>query len=304
MKKIFIFSIFIFSTTKVFSYPITPQTLRKLIIESTYIVVAQIDNPIKPQIYFDKETNDTIIKNVISFGGDGIADLHVQQVIKGELNENHIIVKYNGEVSNPRPPYFPDKEIVLAFLTKEDTSIYYNVPALSYGTKVFENKAILNSYISKIRDYIEILKIKSKKKQRRATVEWLVQCSIDTNTRWEGAYELSRKRHWVSYYDHSRDLQFSKNLTRLQKQKLDSVFFSSDTIYYSQLCLSDFVNKKNYPKLRLLILKNLEFAYFSIAQDLMKKYVDITPNKELKKLYEEAEVLSDLDENDLEKYKK
>lgn len=296
MRKILIFLLFISSIGKVFSYPITPQTLRKLIIGSTYIVVAKIDNPNPkyPYKYFDKNKNDSTTGYYELLWGDGLADLNIEQVLKGELNQNHIIVRYENTMSNPRPSHYPDKEIVLAFLAKDDTSKYYRTIGLSYGTKIFKNPSILTSYVNKIVDYLEILKITDRKKQRLATVEWLVKCSQDTNTRWEGAYELSRNRHWASYYDRSKDLHFSRDLNKIQKQKLDSIVFSTDTINYSQLCLTDFVIKKNYSKLRQLLIKNLEFAYFSLAKALMKKYVDITPNSQLKKIYLKAENLYSL----------
>ncbi len=306
MRKIFIFLLFISSIGKIFSYPITPQTLRKLIIGSTYIVVAKVDNPNPrfPHRYFDIETNDSATGYYETYGGDGLADLYIEQILKGQLNQNHIVLQYEGTMSNPRPPHYPDQEIVLAFLTKDDTATYYRTIGLSYGTKIFKNQAILTSYISKIVDYIEVLKIPNPKKQRLATVEWLVQCSLDTNTRWEGAYELSRKRHWASYYDQSKDLHFSRDLNKTQKQRLDSIVFSTDTINYNQLCLTDFVTKNNYPKLRELLLKNLEFAYFFIAKYLMKKYVDITPNAGLKKIYEKADNLYSLGLDDEQNRKK
>jgi len=306
MRKNFIFLLFISFAGKIFSYPITPQTLRKLIIGSTYIVVAKIDNPNPkyPYKYFDKEKNDSVMGYYEILFGDGHANLNIEQVLKGELNQNHIIVQYENNMSNPRPPHYPDKEIVLAFLTKDDTSAYYRTIGLSYGTKIFKNQAILTSYISKIIEYIEVLKITNPKKQRLATVEWLIQCSLGTNTRWEGAYELSRKRHWASYYDQSKDLHFSRDLNKTQKQRIDSIVFSTDTINYNQLCLTDFVTKKNFPKLRELLLRNLEFAYFFIAKDLMKKYVDITPNAKLKKIYEKADNLYSLGLDDEQNRKK
>jgi hypothetical protein len=290
----------------VFSYPITPQTLRKLILGSTYIVIAKIDNPnpIHPFIYFDKEKNDSVIGYSETLGGDGLADLYIEEVIKGELLQNHIIVKYENNMSNPKPPRYPDREIVLAFLTKDDTSSYFRTFGLSYGTKIFKNPAIMISYKNKIVDYLEILKIPPKRKQRLATVEWLVQCCEDIHTRWEGAYELARNRHWASYYDQSKDPNFSRDLNKMQRQRLDSIVFSADTINYNQLCLTDFVGKKNYSKLRELLIKNLDFAYFSIAKDLMKKYIDITSNSQLKKIYKKAENLYSLGLDDEQNRKK
>ena len=51
-------------------------------------------------------------------------------------------------------------------------------------------------------------------------------------------------------------------------------------------------------------MRNLEFAYFSLATDLMKKYIDITPNSKLEEIYKQAADLSSTGAHDQENGKK
>lgn len=291
----------------IYSYPITPQTLRKLIIQSKYIVLAKIENPNSPEkryTYFDKDKQDSVTVYEQLLWGDGFANLEIQQVFKGQIAQKNIVVKYENNISNPRPPEYPDNKLVIAFLTKEDTSSYYTTIGLSYGTKIIETTAVLESYKNSIVHYVHILDETNKRKQKKATVEWLVQCALDSNIRWNGAYELSRKRHWISYYDQSKDPLFANKLTKEQKLRLENIVLFTDSISYNELCLIDFVSKKNFFRIREKILKNLDFAYFSIAKELMKKYIEITPDAGLKKIYEKAKNLDSLDNDDEENRRK
>ncbi len=275
----------------VFAYPITPQTLRKFIERSQYIVIATIDNPQKLAKYYDEKVKDTL--ELFSFGGDGLADLNIKEILKGKpSNSNNIQVTYEAGMICPAPADYPDKKVVIAFLAKDDTSKTYYTVGLSYGSKIMDSENEITSFKKRISEYLEILKIKNKRKRKSATVEWLVKCAEDKFTRWEGAYDLSRQGDFMSYYDRSKDEQFYKLLTRSQKHRLDSSFFATDTIGYNELCLANLISKDNYPKLKQHLLKSLTLSNFYISQEIMKMIIEISPNVELQMIFEEGYKLS------------
>lgn len=291
MKRLFIILLVTLTAQAAFSYPITPQTLRKLIEQSKYIVIATIDNPEKSEKYYDEKVKDTL--ELFSLGGDGLADLYIKEILKGKPdNSNHIQVTYEAGMICPAPARYPDKKTVIAFLYKEDTSSTYRTVGLSYGSKIMDTEEETSSYRTRIIEYLEILKMISKRKRNEATVEWLVKCSENKFTRWEGAYELSGQGDFMSYYDSSKDEQFYKLLTESQKHRLDSSFFATDTVGYNELCLANLISKDNYPKLKQHLLKSLTLSNFYLAQDIMKKIIEISPNGELQMIYEEADKLS------------
>ncbi len=273
------------------AYPITPQTLRKLIEYSQYIVIATIDNPEKGEKYFDKKANDTL--EFFSFGGDGFADLYIKEMLKGKTdNQQYFTVAYEAGMICPAPAHYPDKKIVIAFLGKEDTSKSYYTVGLSYGSKIMDSDAELNLFRTRIIEYLDILKIKSKHKRKLATVEWLVKCAEDKPTRWEGAYELSRQGDFMSYYDRSKDEQFYKKLSKTQLHRLDSAFFATESIGYNELCLANIISKDNYSKLKSFLIKNLPIVDYYIVNDIMRKIIEIAPNPELQSILNEADNLS------------
>ena len=292
MKRILTILLFTLTVQTVFAYPITPQTLRKLIESSQFIVIATVDNPEtkgEPVKYFDKAKNDTVLVYKTTLGGDGLADLYIKEILKGKPSDLHIQVTYEAGMICPTPARYPDKKTVIAFLYKDDTSLTYRTVGLSYGSKIMESEEELSSYRSRIFEYFEIIKMTSRRKKNQATVEWLVKCSENKFTRWEGAYELSRHGDFMSYYDRSKDPQFYKKLSKSQLQRLDSAFFATDTIGYNELCLAKLISKESKLRLKKHLIKNLEFATYYIAQDIMKIIIDITSSKELQLIYEEAD---------------
>jgi hypothetical protein len=303
MKRIFFILGFAVLTGSAFSYPISPQTLRKLIEHSEYIVIAMIDNPEKTTKYYDKKLKDTLIS--YSFGGDGLADLNIREVLKGKLkNTDRIQVVYEAGMICPAPPYYPDKSIVIAFLAKDDTAKYFNTVGLSYGSKIVGNEAEAEIYKKRILEYLEISALSHKKEKEAATIEWFVKCAENNCTRWEGSYELSREGYFMSYYDRSVDEKFSEKLTQSQMLRIDSIFFSIDTIGYSELCLANLISGQNYPKLKEHFIKNLSFADYYMAEELMKKVLEIFPNNDLQKIIEEADKLMYDDKEREKKLKK
>lgn len=268
-------------TKTVFAWPIEPQTLRKLIESSAYIVIAKVENPAPSSgnmIYYDS--------------GDTLADLYITETLKGDLNADHIQVFYEAGMVCPAPPIYLNQSTVVAFLYKNETGSTFSTQGLSYGSKVMLSEAALSAYRTRIIEYLEILKVANPHQRNAATVEWLVKCSENKFTRWEGAYELSRKGDFMSHYDRSTDPQFYKHLSKSQLQRLDAAFFATDTIGYSELCLAKLISKQSYKRLKSHLLYNLAFADYYLAEDIMRMIIDIDLSKELMSIYEEARNIS------------
>lgn len=287
---------------RVSGYPISPQTLRKLVERSSFIVIARIDNPYANDTIYD----GTIMESVIGFsgGGDGVADLSVIEVLKGNPDSlKHLQVGYQPGMICPEPPHYPDKETVIAFLRRCDTCTLFETVALSYGTKVMKSEAELNAYVHAIDDYLEILKIRNRHKRKRATIEWLVKCAENKYTRWEGAYELSRKKDFMSYYDRSKDERLYRKLTKSQKRRLEAAFFAADTIGVIDLMLIGFVSQSNSGKLKQYLLNNLPFASFYMGLEIMELILEIDENGEMQELYRLAERLKADDDESVSQQK-
>lgn len=304
MRRILLILLTLICVPKIYAYPISPQTLRKQIENSKYIVIATIDNP-KPEgekyKILDKNTGDSVEVETISLWGDGTADLRILKILKGEIENNSILVNYPSNMSNPRPPRYPHQKKVIAFLNDRDTSSNYTTVGLSYGTILFELDESTVLFETLINEHITISKLRNKKKKRTLTATWLVKCCKERSTRWHGAYELNRYRHWMSYYDHSYDNEYSKYLTQEDRSTLEQIVLSSDTISYNELCLSDFVSKQNEEKLKDVLIFNLKIFRIYFSEDLMKRYLELESNSELELIYEEYKGLSLTDKENEEK---
>ncbi|MCC5916758.1 MAG: hypothetical protein JJU02_05460 [Cryomorphaceae bacterium] len=299
--KLFLKILFlIISPQLVFSYPIPTQTLKTLIEKSQLIVIAKIDNPEKPiKVYFDREKNDSV--KVYSVGGDGVANLYIEEVLKGSpIHVNHIQVKDLPGLICPTPAHYPDKKKVIAFLSKDESSQTYQTVGFSYGSKIIKSDKVLNAYKIRILEYIDIQKIKNKSKRKKATLEWLVKCSENKYTFWEGVNELTSSKLVEPIDDNPKENYHFNQLTKIQKERLENVFFSIDTIGEQHLFFTELISNNNYPKLKKHLLKNLEFllrnpgyANFSMAYNIMEKVVSIMPNEDLQSIINEAKKMKD-----------
>lgn len=302
MRRFFPLFLFVFTFGHLLSYPIAPQTLRKLIERSEYIVIATVENPDPPAEkvkHFDKQKNDTVIWIKVMYGGDGIADLNITEMLKGNpQDQQHMVVRYGVGVVCPAPAVYPDKKTVIAFLSKEEKSDTMFTEGLSYGSKIMNTEQELSLYKTRINEYLEILKIKEKQKKIAATVEWLTKCAENKYTRWDGAYDLSRGIFHSSHYDNSKAPNYSKELTENQLRRLDSAFFATEKVGYSELALSGFIDQNKYPQLKEHLLKSLAFSSYYLTIDILKRITEIYPNTELVSIYEEVE---NIEYNDKEK---
>ena len=161
------------------AYPIDPCPLRELCIQSDLIVVAKVGPTVEKQLRCWDNTK---------------IELEVLSVLKGNLTTDKIYCFYNSdEGSCPEPPYYPQGNIVLAFLDRRltpeslylgsgeiigcypkdyDNGISYITHAESYGTKdlcPYE----LHIYLKKIHEFLNISKISNEIHREILTLDWL-----------------------------------------------------------------------------------------------------------------------------------
>jgi hypothetical protein len=98
MKYLVLLLFLQFTTQAVVAFPIEPQTLRNLIESSAYIVIAKVDNP-------GTKKGDFIYFEV----GSGLANLYINETLKGDLNAAHIQVADEAGMVCPAPPEYPNQ---------------------------------------------------------------------------------------------------------------------------------------------------------------------------------------------------
>ena len=295
MKRLFIIIIFIIAELSVWAYPIKPLTLRRLIIYSEFIVFATVDNPFQASntnMFYDESIGDSIQVLSNNINEDGLADLIIQEILKGEISSQIITVEYPALLICPKPPSYPDKKTVITFLNKKDTSSIYNTSGLSYGSKIMDNEVELNEYKTRVIEFLNILKISSHRKRKKATIEWLVKCAEKESTRWEGSYELSRNAKFMLDYDESEYEDFQKHLTQIQKDRLAVALFLTDTIRLGELYLARVIDKKMHYRLRTYLINNLMRTNYYLVEDVMSMIIRIEPNNELNRVFENLKAIS------------
>lgn len=284
MKVVILVILFAITCWKTSASPIQPLTLRRLIELSDYVVVARIDNPDTSKFHYNPEIGDSVKRYL--FGGDGLADLYISEVVIGScIIPHHIQVSYQAGVMCPSPPHYPDKEIVLAFLRKEDTSTTYQTVGLSYGTEIINSENELIIYKQRIAEYLDIQKIVDENVKQKETLEWVVKCAESIYTRFSGVYELMKDReYWINSADSIESIEYRKLLTTAQKERLANIFFSREYLGYSELAMMEFISDSNDKRKKEHLVKSLLCSDYYNQEQIMNKIVELSPNESLQEL--------------------
>jgi hypothetical protein len=278
MKKLLAcFLVTMIVCTDSFAYPISPRPLRKLIIESEYIVIAHVVDIREKR---SKKKNDW----------EGfVAELMVRDVLQGKLKDTVLQITYSPYMICPAPAHFEKGTEVLVFLNKTNDRFYVN--ALSYGAKTL-SEADLVVYTTRIREMQAILKIEDKDEQFIQTADWLVKCAEDPATRYEGIYELSPGSNFMSYYDKGEQQPFQFALNANQMERLKKALFASASLNYDELGIIDLIYSSDPVGIYGFMHKNLssisEDNYW-MAGEVMKRMMYYKTSPQLEKLVSEFE---------------
>jgi hypothetical protein len=241
------------------AYPTDPRPLRKLIMESEYIVIGHV-----------KEVYDRRGKRN-SFGS-AVARIEVHEVLKGSIKSTIIDVPYEPDMICPAPPQYKAGSEVVVFLDKGEKGMF-DTHALSYGAREVTIPDIA-VYRDRIREMQQILTISDTDQQFLETTEWLVKCAEHEATRWDGVYELSPESDFMSYYAQSEKLPFKYMLAVEQKQRLKNALLATTQVGYSDFGLVDLVylgNEEAVSRFLLDGLKKLPAQHLWYAGEYMKR---------------------------------
>lgn len=225
------------------AYPIPPQPLRKLCIESQFIVIATVEG----------------VDSVEGRDGfsEGKARLRVSSVLKGKINKPVIEVIYSPNMVCPAPPRYQQGSTVIAFLDRSRGERFYTTHGLSYGAKALSDTD-LRIYTERIREILEIQKHGDSAEKEKQVIEWLVRCAEEPATRWEGAYELSPAGDFMFFYEREEPHNYAAKLNEDQKARLSEALFRSTTISREELCLINLLKDTERERLVPFILKYLK----------------------------------------------
>lgn len=272
MKNLIATSLLLILLPKVsFAYPIEPRPLRKLMMESEYIVVGHV-----LEIRSAKQKDDSWDRV--------IAKIKVIEVLQGGISEEIIEVPYPAGLICPAPPHYEKGTTVLAFLTKADGK--YRTHALSYGAKTLSLPEIA-VYKSRIQEMQQILTITDADTKFMETVEWLVKCTEHAATRWEGTFELSPESDFMSYYSRSEPELFRYLLSEDQRQRLRTALMETGDPHYFDFGLVDLVYPFHEAEVRSFLLKglkNLSDQQLWFADEFMRRLAYGKQSEEMDRL--------------------
>lgn len=273
MKKLFLLVVTVFSGITVFAYPITPRPLRKLVMESEYIIRGLVI-----------ETGTLpVSKNESSWERD-FARILVQEVWQGAIAADTITVYYTSGLICPAPAVYIKGAELIAFLDKQEKGSGYETHALSYGVK-YQG---LSVYKARIKEIQQILQIKDVQQQETRTLDWLVECAADQYTRWEGVYELLPESDFMSAYDRDGRTRKDIFLGTAQRERLFTALMAIDTLNYDDIALVDIVQGINDPALLQFLksrLTRMDDQYLWPATGIMHRIVQLTGSNDLESIY-------------------
>jgi len=241
MKTTFIALAFVMTVIDVgaIPYPIEPRSLRRLVMESEYIITGHVTKIIAPANEKDKH----------------IVVISIKEILKGKYSEETIRVTFDPYYICPAPPRYKENTDVVVFLKKHKGVFFTH--ALSYGAKTVSPEG-QELYASRIREMQQILQISDGHKQFMATVEWLVTCTEHPETRYEGVSELSPESDFMSYYLREKAPDFSMMLSSDQRSRLKAALLSSEKDDYTIFGLVDLVYVGNEKDVYLFLLDGLK----------------------------------------------
>ncbi|MET0393155.1 MAG: hypothetical protein ABW019_08425, partial [Chitinophagaceae bacterium] len=229
------------------AYPITPRPLRKMIMESQYIIRGTV-----------LETGSLPAEKTHSSSWNSdYAVILVREAWQGRPLPDTITVYYTARLICPAPPVYTKGEEIITFLNKPEKGDGYETQALSYGVKSGLGAAGMNVYHQRTVEMQQILAIKDQQLQAEKTLDWLIECAANPYTRWEGVYELSPGSDFMSVHDKEGGTHRRIFPNRRQQERLFDLLLATDTLAYADMGLVDIVTGLNDAALLGFLKKRL-----------------------------------------------
>lgn len=277
MKKLSILLLFITISVSALAYPISPRPLRKLIIESEFIIWGKVleVGSIKP----DKKNDD--------FWGRDYALILVEETLQGKIKKDTIRVFFTAGLICPAPGVFYEGEQALAFLDKRKKTNDFEIHALSYGVKHGLDPLEYKLYKDRITEMQDILQSQGREVCNETVVDWLVRCAGQKATRWDAMYELSPQSDFMSFYDQGESISRNIIISTANRKKMFDILLQVDTLSYSDIALADLARGINDAVLLGFMksqLQRIEETYNWTAGDIMQRIALLTGDSELTEL--------------------
>jgi len=304
MKNIIAFmGFFLLVSTEAFSYPISPRPLRKLIIESEYIIYGFVLETGRVKV----DRSNKKVREVDYWQSSDYALIVIREQWQGKAITDTVKVYYTAGMICPAPPDYTKGTEIVAFLDKiKDSKNGYSTHALSYGVKLITDPAGLQVYKNRIKEMQQILTLSESDKKDKLILDWLVACAENKTTRWEGAYELSPESDFMSSYEQDASYRKYSYLNNDQKQRLFKALKESDPLTYTDLSLVDMCTGINDE----LVLELLKSRLVSMKEEecwqsdyFMHRIVYLTGDTELERLFKEYSDYSYFNNDGLKKRK-
>ena len=257
------------------NYPITPRPLRKLVSESEIIIIGNVFSIV------DKKHEGKKKKNVY-YREHKIAKIKILEVLQGKVTNDTIEVIFEPNMSCPAPARYFENSSVISFLDYRNGE--YTTHALNYGSKTLDSLGV-STYKERINEIQDILEIKDSISQRKETIEWLVKCSENESTRWEGVFELINHKE----FSNGKENGYLTELNNNQKLRLKKAFLESLNNDYYDFDLSDLLYSENKNEIDSILIEKLKLLpqeNYYFASEFVIRISNIKNSVEIEKLLE------------------
>lgn len=277
--SILITAFFVVFTINTFALPISPQPLRKLVMEAEFIVYADVID-----IISEKSNNNRDVT---------FAVLVIKDKLQGTINNDTIKVHFSTDIICPEPAKYSKGETVLAFLNRNYTGYYTH--ARSYGSKPMGSSAFL-VYKLRIHEMQSILKLENEEERKEQTIDWLVKCALNPVTRFEGVIELSHTKTTRPPYPNQIKLKSTRifEIDDSQKRKLREAFLSTYDLTNLDMLLINLIKEpKDTEIIDFLIARITEKEIENAWQELFiyNNIARLTEREDLKEIIEQINSL-------------
>jgi hypothetical protein len=163
------------------------------------------------------------------------ATLKIELVIKGDINDQNVQVRYRPDVLCPLSASYPLGDTMIAFLYKTESDEFYDTYGRSYGAKTLNGDS-LNVYIDIISELLGLFEVKGNQKKIDEFTKWLVECIENPITRFDAA-QLARIKAYELDESMSKGRKVFDLLTTKQKTEIYAAILNTDKIGFSELQL-------------------------------------------------------------------
>ena len=271
--------------------PPPPTPLRQLVNHSETIVIGQVRSV---QEFTEEFYNGMKVT------------LDVEQVIQGKLKTETIDVYMDIWSTSYKEQDGLDGSRLMAFInpSEEFQSVYF--PTSYQNGYKFLNDSAMKTYQRRIKELQAINALNNEKRREELTVDWLIRCAENPDTRWEGSSELAPFSNYMNVFDEEKNEFIKKiQLSDSQKLRIENIILNSSDLSYIEMELIDAISGWNNTKIYQWIKQNLKTVAPQLLyqkQFLMHRLAIETQRDELIEIISKFAEISF--ENDEEKWQK